>query len=117
MDSNGCWILPTVLFNTDKWNIDDFYHLALYEVAVIMKKNPDVKIQFQGNADSRGGTKHNQMLSDNRAKAVMQYLMKKGIGKERLSTIGYAATSPVASNLTDEGMAKNRRTELVPSRY
>jgi OOP family OmpA-OmpF porin len=117
VDRNGCWILPTVLFDTDKWNIDDFYNLALHEVAVVMKKNPDLKMQLQGNADSRGGTKHNQMLSDKRAMAVMEYLMKKGIGKERLSTIGYAATSPVASNLTKEGMAKNRRTELVPSRY
>jgi OOP family OmpA-OmpF porin len=117
VDRNGCWILPTVLFDTDKWNIDDFYHLALHEVAVVMKNNPDVKMQFQGNADSRGGTKHNQMLSENRARAVMEYLMKKGIDKERLSTIGYAATSPIASNLTDEGMTKNRRTELVPSRY
>jgi OmpA-OmpF porin, OOP family len=117
VDRNGCWILPTVLFDTDKWNIDEFYHLALHEVAVIMKNNPDVKIQFQGNADSRGGTKHNQMLSENRAKAVMEYLIKKGIDKERLSTIGYAATNPVASNLTTEGMTKNRRTELVPSRY
>ena len=82
-----------------------------------MKNNPDLKIQFQGHTDSRGGTKHNQTLSENRARAVMEYLMKKGIGKERFSTIGYAATSPVASNLTTEGMAKNRRTELVPSRY
>jgi len=117
VDRNGCWILPTVLFDTDKWNIDEFYHLALHEVAAIMKDNPDVKMQFQGNADSRGGTKHNQMLSENRARAVMEYLMKKGIGKERFATIGYAATNPIASNLTTEGMTKNRRTELVPSRY
>ncbi|MBW2343034.1 MAG: OmpA family protein [Deltaproteobacteria bacterium] len=117
VDRNGCWILPTVLFDTDKSNIDDFYHLALYEVAVVMKKNPDLKMQFQGHTDSRGGTKHNQVLSENRAKIVMEYLIKKGIGRERFSTIGYASTSPVASNLTDEGMTKNRRTELVPSRY
>jgi OOP family OmpA-OmpF porin len=117
VDRNGCWELPTVLFDTDKYEIDDFYHLALHEVAVVMKNNPDVKIQLQGHTDSRGGTKHNQVLSENRARAVMEYLMKKGIGGERLSTIGYAATSPVASNLTAEGMAKNRRTELIPSRY
>ena len=117
VDRNGCWILPTVLFDTDKWNIDEFYHLALHEVAVVMKKHPDLKMQIQGHTDSRGGTKHNQRLSENRANAVMEYLMKKGIGKERLSTIGYASTSPVASNLTPEGMTQNRRTELVPSRY
>jgi len=117
VDRNGCWILPTVLFNTDKWNIDEFYYLALHEVAVIMKNNPDLKMQLQGHTDSRGGAKHNQVLSENRARAVMKYLMKKGIARERLTTIGYASTSPVASNLTGEGMAKNRRTELVPSRY
>jgi OOP family OmpA-OmpF porin len=117
VDRNGCWELPTIHFDTDKWNIDEFYHLGLHEVAVVMKENPDVKIQLQGHTDSRGSTKHNQTLSENRARAIMEYLVKKGIGRERLSTIGYAATSPVASNLTVEGMAKNRRTELVPSRY
>ena len=117
VDSNGCWELPTVHFDTDKWNIDEFYHLGLHEVAVVMKENPDVKIQLQGHTDSRGSTRHNQVLSENRAQAVMEYLMKKGIAKERFSTKGYAATSPVASNLNDGGMAKNRRTELVPSRY
>ena len=117
VDRNGCWVLPTVLFDTDKWNIDKFYYLDLQEVWVVMKNNPGVKMQFQGHTDSRGGTKHNQILSENRARAVMEYLVKKGIGKERLSTIGYAATSPTASNLTVEGMTKNRRTELVPSRY
>ena len=117
VDKNGCWILPTVLFDTDKWNIDDFYHLALHEVEVVMKRNPDLKMQIQGHTDSRGGTKHNQRLSENRAGTLMEYLIKKGVDKERLSTIGYASTSPVASNLTPEGMTQNRRSELVPTRY
>jgi OOP family OmpA-OmpF porin len=117
VDRSGCWILPVVHFDTDKWNIDEFYHLGLHEVAVVLKENPDVKVQLQGHTDSRGSTRHNQKLSENRARAVMEYLMKKGIDKDRFSMIGYASTSPVASNLTVEGMAKNRRTELVPTRY
>jgi OOP family OmpA-OmpF porin len=117
VDRNGCWILPTVLFDTDKWNIDEYYHLSLHEVVVVLRRNPDVRMQFKGHADSRGGTKHNQMLSENRARAVMEYLVKKGVSEGRLTWIGYAASRPVASNLTTEGMALNRRTELVPSRY
>ncbi|MBW1703157.1 MAG: OmpA family protein [Deltaproteobacteria bacterium] len=117
VDSSGCWVLPTVLFETDKWNIDPYYYSMLDGVSEVLKRNPDLKMQVQGHTDSMGGTKHNQRLSENRAGIVMEYLIKKGVEKNRLSTIGYASTSPVASNLTPEGMTQNRRTELVPTRY
>jgi OOP family OmpA-OmpF porin len=51
-------------------------------------------------------------LSDKRAKAVMKYLVDKGIAKDRLSATGYGETKPIASNDTEEGKAKNRRVEF-----
>jgi outer membrane protein OmpA-like peptidoglycan-associated protein len=53
------------------------------------------------------------MLSENRAKAVYDYLVSKGVSAERLSYKGYAATKPIADNNTNEGKAKNRRTEFI----
>ena len=110
----GCWVLAGVFFDTDKWNIKPVSYPVLEDAANVLKSNPHLKVELQGHADSTGNSKYNQRLSENRAKAVMDHLVQKGIAIERLSTIGYASTRPLASNLTVEGRAKNRRVELTP---
>ena len=78
----------------------------------LLKENPTLKIQISGHTDNVGKPEDNLTLSNNRAQAVVEYLMSKGIQKIRLSFQGYGATLPLDNNTTEEGRAKNRRTEV-----
>jgi len=76
--------------------------------------NPTLRVLLEGHTDSIGAEAYNQGLSERRAKAVMQYLIKGGVDSARLSTVGYGESRPIAPNNTKEGRAKNRRVELTP---
>jgi outer membrane protein OmpA-like peptidoglycan-associated protein len=78
----------------------------------LMQDNPTVKIQIEGHTDNVGTASDNMKLSENRAKAVVSYLISKNISITRLTSKGFGATKPIADNKTDEGKAQNRRTEL-----
>ena len=67
---------------------------------------------MSGHTDNVGDKKSNQLLSENRAKAVYDYLVKNGIPADRLTTKGYGDTQPIANNDTEAGRAENRRTEF-----
>jgi OOP family OmpA-OmpF porin len=109
----GCWSLKaTMLFNTNSSYMKSEAHPLLDEVATILEKNPQIKVEIQGYADNTGTAEYNQWLSERRAKRVMDYLVSKGIARERLQAKGYGSTRPVASNATEEGRAQNRRVEL-----
>jgi outer membrane protein OmpA-like peptidoglycan-associated protein len=86
--------------------------VELDRVVQLLQENPTVRIQLEGHTDNQGAAADNQKLSDNRAKAVVQYLIGKGIKVDRLVAKGFGATQPVAENKTEEGRALNRRTEL-----
>ena len=116
VDQFGCWNLDPIHFETDKSEITRQYVHVVNEAASVMRQNPSLKMVIQGHTDSRGTPGHNAGLSKRRALAVMNALVKKGIERSRLSTEAYGATRPIASNLTPEGMAQNRRVELVPQR-
>jgi len=73
-----------------------------------------MKLEIQGHTDNRGSAKYNKKLSGKRARAVMEYLVKKGISSDRLSAVGYGFSMPAATNTTAEGRAMNRRVELKP---
>lgn len=106
------WVFQGVNFDTDKYDIKPQYYKILDEAVSILKKNPSIKLMIQGHTDSRASEGYNQTLSENRAKAVMEYLVNKGISPARLTTVGYGLSKPIAPNTTPEGMAKNRRAEL-----
>ena len=72
-----------------------------------MKENPTLKIQISGHTDNMGKATDNLTLSNNRAQAVVKYLVSKGIEPARLTFKGYGATKPVADNATEEGKARN----------
>ena len=78
-----------------------------------MQTNKYLKIEISGHTDNVGDDKSNQVLSENRAKSVYQYLTTNGIVAERLSYKGFGETVPIASNDTEEGRAQNRRTEFT----
>ena len=72
-----------------------------------------VNIEVAGHTDSRGSDEYNMTLSQQRANAVRNHLISKGIEADRLTAVGYGESQPIADNATDEGRFKNRRVELI----
>ena len=114
VDYRGCWVLGDIFFDFDKYQIKPRFYPELDAVVMVLKRNPSLKIRIEGNTDNIGTEEYNMGLSDRRAKAVMEYLVKAGIDQSRLSTIGYGFSKPIATNATKEGRALNRRVELTP---
>lgn len=77
-----------------------------------MNNNPDIVVEISGHTDSRGGYEMNMNLSKNRAEAVKEWLVAKGISASRIETAGYGPNNPIASNDTEEGRYQNRRIEF-----
>ncbi len=105
-------ILRNVFFDTDKFNLKDESKVELDKLADFLTKNPTLKIELSGHTDNVGDKKHNQVLSENRAKSVLDYLVTNGIAKERLTSKGYGDTKPVVANDSDDHRQMNRRTEF-----
>lgn len=88
-------------------------HSLLDEVVDVFKENPQIKkVSIEGHTSSEGGAQFNRTLSENRAKAVMEYLVSKGIEAERLLAKGFGPDKPLAENDTEENREKNRRVEF-----
>jgi OmpA-OmpF porin, OOP family len=118
VDEFGCWVIKDVKFDFDKSNIKPEFYPGLDQVVKVLKENTNmkVKVEVQGHTDSVGTQQYNQKLSERRAMSVMNYLVSKGIARNRLSASGYGFSRPVATNETEEGRAKNRRVQLDPIR-
>ncbi|WP_242393850.1 OmpA family protein [Anaeromyxobacter oryzisoli] len=84
----------------------------LNQVAQVMKDLPDMRVSIEGHTDAIGPEASNMRLSQRRADAVRDYLVSRGISADRLETVGFGPTQPIASNKTEKGRAKNRRTEF-----
>ncbi|MDQ5929954.1 MAG: hypothetical protein QG594_1736, partial [Bacteroidota bacterium] len=78
----------------------------------ILKNYPNAKFSIEGHTDSDGSAKVNQKLSEDRAAAVKNALIERGVNAENLESKGFGSTQPVASNKTAAGKAQNRRTEI-----
>ena len=104
--------LSKLQFNNDKISFTNEAFAELELIVGILKSNPKFAIEIYGHTDNVGLETYNQPLSENRAKAVSDYLISKGIDKSRVSYKGYGSSRPIASNDTDEGRAKNRRVEI-----
>lgn len=78
----------------------------------LLKDVPTLKIELSGHTDNTGSATSNQSLSQDRAQAVVDYLVSKGIASNRLIARGYGSDRPVASNDSAEGRQENRRTEF-----
>ena len=108
--------LDTVNFGFDKYDLTAAAKMKLDKNSEILRDNDDLKIVIQGHTDSIGTETYNLTLSERRAQAVYDYLRSKGIAPERMQTVGYGMSQPVASNSTSEGRALNRRSHLSPMR-
>ena len=86
---------------------------VLDEITALLKENKDWKMTVEGHTDNVGGADYNQNLSEKRAAAVRDFLVKAGIEAARLNSAGFGMSKPVASNESTFGRAQNRRVELV----
>lgn len=105
-------VLRNIFFETGKYELLTQSKAELGKLIDFLKNNPSVKIEIGGHTDNVGTVEYNQVLSENRAKSVYNYLVKNAIEKSRLTYRGYGLSEPVASNETATGRAKNRRTEF-----
>ncbi|MBD0374955.1 MAG: OmpA family protein [Flavisolibacter sp.] len=85
---------------------------VLNQVVSLMKEHPELKITVEGHTSGEGNEEANKYLSKERANAVRQYLIKKGIAAERITAVGYGSARPLTKDKTPEEVAKNRRVEI-----
>ena len=105
--------LPSgILFDVDKKEIKPTARDSIAQAAEVLVKYPDTYITVEGHTDSTGTSEYNQKLSESRADAVRDMLMRDGVPASRLSIKGYGESDPVADNSTLEGRQLNRRVQL-----
>ncbi len=104
--------LNNIFFDTDKFVLRNESTADLNRLVRILKENPAMVIEVTGHTDAVGNDQNNMTLSQNRANAVKEYLLGKGISTDRLSSKGFGKTKSVASNDTEEGQQMNRRVEF-----
>ncbi len=105
-------VLKNIFFETDSYELKRESFAELNTLVELLKSNPDLKVEIGGHTDSVGSEEYNLSLSENRAKAVRDYLVSEGVDLGRLTFKGYGFSEPIADNDTEEGRAKNRRTEI-----
>ena len=105
-------ILKNIFFETGSAKLKNESNAELYRIIKLMKTYPSIKIEISGHTDNIGSEKVNLQLSENRAKAVVDYIIKQGISKSNLSYKGKGFKHPIASNKTSIGRQKNRRVEF-----
>ncbi len=110
IDTGKSVVLENVFFETAKYDLKKESRVELDKLYRFLNENPSLRIEIQGHTDSVGTSRDNQVLSENRAKAVYDYLKKKGIDPDRMEAKGYGERRPIADNSTPEGRARNRRT-------
>ena len=106
-------VLKNVFFDTDKSELKPESEAELSRLFLLMKQNPQMKVEISGHTDNVGNREHNATLSKNRAKAVFNYMVNKGIDSGRMTYAGYGFDKPISTNDTPEGRALNRRTEFT----
>jgi outer membrane protein OmpA-like peptidoglycan-associated protein len=106
-------VLNDVYFYFGKTILKADSYPSLNRVAEFFKLNPQIKFEIGGHTDDEGADDYNLMLSEGRAKAVVEYLVKQGIKPEQLEAKGYGETKPIDSGITKAAKARNRRVEFV----
>ncbi len=105
-------VLNNIFFESNKYNLLPESKIELGELITFLTENSHVEIEIQGHTDNIGSDGANQLLSENRAKSVYDYLILNGINSSKLSYKGYGASYPISDNTTEEGRRMNRRTEF-----
>ncbi len=112
LEVNAAIVLKNIFFDVNSFELKQESQVELDKLIQLLNDNPTLRIQIGGHTDNVGKPSDNVILSNNRAKSVINYLIANGIAAQRLSAKGFGETQPVADNTTEEGKAKNRRTEM-----
>jgi outer membrane protein OmpA-like peptidoglycan-associated protein len=112
IEMNASVILKNIFFDVNKFDLKPESEAELDKLIQLLNDNPTLKIQISGHTDNVGKPADNLTLSNNRAKAVVNYLVSKNISSQRLIAKGFGETQPIDDNKTEDGRAKNRRTEM-----
>jgi outer membrane protein OmpA-like peptidoglycan-associated protein len=107
--------LRNIFFNTASYELLPASNAELDKLVQLLRNNPTLRIELGGHTDNVGNDAANQKLSEQRAQAVREFVVNKGIEGTRITAKGYGETRPVADadNDTEEGRARNRRTEVT----
>jgi outer membrane protein OmpA-like peptidoglycan-associated protein len=105
--------LNNLYFDYDSDKILPTSYAEIERLSLFLKRNKQICIEIIGHTDNQGSKSYNLDLSQRRAKALMDALIKKGIAANRLTSKGMGSESPIATNDTEEGRAQNRRVEIL----
>ena len=105
-------VLNNIFFEFNKATLLKESKIELDNVYKLLTDNPNIYVEISGHTDNVGSASYNKKLSQERANSVVNYLIEKGITKDRLTASGYGFDKPIAPNTTEEGRQKNRRTEF-----
>ena len=109
----GTFVLENIFFDVNKWTIKQSSFVELEKILKLLTINPSINVEIAGHTDSDGDEKDNLVLSTNRAKSVVDWLLSKGVSMGRLTYKGYGEQQPIFENTNESNKAKNRRTELT----
>ncbi len=112
VERNNNWVLVGVNFNFNNAELRAESYPILFHAAIVLKSNPDLKVEIVGHSDNLGAEKFNLKISLERAQTVKDYLIGKGIEGSRLSVSGKGSAEPISENKTSVGRAINRRIEF-----
>jgi len=105
-------VLNNIFFEFDRATLQKESYAELNRVLPFFSQYPNLKIEIAGHTDNVGSDAYNQKLSEERAQAVMDYLISQGVSSGNITSQGYGESEPVATNETDEGRQENRRVEF-----
>lgn len=109
--------LNNIFFEFNKSTLAKESYGELRRVAKFLQSNKKVSVELAGHTDIVGKREYNLRLSEARAKEVANYLIQQGVAAERVTSKGYGPDKPIADNATEAGRAKNRRTEIIITKY
>jgi outer membrane protein OmpA-like peptidoglycan-associated protein len=104
-----------VLFASGKYDLQPPAREALAKLSGIVLGHPGLRLDIEGHTDSVGSDTFNQQLSEQRANAVLQYLVAQGLPESSMTATGFGKSDPIASNDTPQGRQQNRRVEIIIS--
>jgi outer membrane protein OmpA-like peptidoglycan-associated protein len=107
--------LDDVLFDTGRAVLKAGAERSLEQIAAFLSENPERRVQIEGFTDSQGTDEYNRELSQNRADAVAQAIIRRGVDAQRIRALGYGEEFPVASNADSGSRQLNRRVEIIVS--
>ena len=112
LEVGKAFTINNILFATDSYELSKDAKFVLDQFIKFLKVNPGVSVELEGHTDDQGDDGANMKLSQNRANATKDYIVSKGISKDRLKAIGYGETKPIYENNNETNRAKNRRTDF-----